>query len=65
MTDKLISLPDWIRKLGKKFFVLRTMKPLVCANCGTEWYPRIKRTGEIILPGSCPVCRTAAYRKKR
>ena len=65
MTDNLTRLPDWIKRIGKKFFVLKTMEPLKCSNCGVTWYPRIMRTGEIILPGTCPDCRTKAYRKKR
>jgi len=62
---ELVSLPDWIKKWGKKFFAIKTMKPLRCSGCGVEWYPRILRSGEIIIPGTCPNCRTAAWRKKR
>jgi len=65
MDKELVSLPGWIIKYGKKFYVLKTMLPLRCENCLVEWYPRIERSGEIIIPGTCPNCRTAAWRKKR
>ena len=69
MTDELIPLPKWIMLTGKqghlKYSVPMKLIPLKCANCLTEWYPRIERSGEIIIPGTCPHCRTKAWRKKR
>lgn len=66
---KLIPLPNWIVQTFTvrfvKFMVQKSMKPLYCSNCGAKWYPRIKRDGEIVLPGTCPNCRTKAWRKKR
>lgn len=69
MADKLIPLPNWIVQTftvrSVKFKVQKSMKPLYCSNCGVEWYPRIERDGEVKIPGTCPVCRTKAWRKKR
>jgi len=65
MESKLTPLPGWFRKHGKKFFVVADIEALHCTNCGTDWFPRILRTGEVVLPGTCPNCRTAAYRKDR
>lgn len=69
MESDLIPLPKWIIITGKvghlTYSVPMKLMPLKCTNCNVEWYPRIKRDGEIIIPGTCPYCRTKAWRKKR
>lgn len=72
MTDKLTPLPDWIQvvvhsKTWKlvKYKASKLLKPLCCTNCKYKWFPRIKNDGTIIIPGTCPSCRTKAWRKIR
>ena len=63
---ELTPLPKWIQGSESKGYYV-TLEPLICTNCGTEWFPRIKGGKEIVMPGTCPnnKCRTAAYRKIR
>jgi len=62
---ELTALPDWIHYNTKNDFYYVRLLPLKCNNCDHEWYPKIKCGGVLLIPGTCPVCRTKAWRTIR
>jgi len=68
LPDNLLTpLPDWIipNTENDDHHIRFSLKPLYCTNCKHTWYPKIKIDGTILVPGTCPVCRTKAWRKIR
>jgi len=54
MVDQMMpNLPSWIEFDEEKRVFKVTLEPVKCQKCGTEWYPRIKSNGQIVMPRAC------------